>query len=422
MPNTAGTAELIAALSGGGRIENAAYGREANRILDAQNARAMLDKRVVDAAMAARTNESQRGLPSAFSSAIRSMEPNQSTFGKDQIAALGPILLQGGYTASDFDKMMQIMSRAAMDRAAGEAGLTPMNQASQTFNMGAVPGIEEIGDLIVRGNLTANPQVDTVLTELNAGANASAGAPGVREQEIQDLMRMINPDTNRPFTRPEAVRKKEWEDVRVDNQGNVIAVDSFNRAADSVLLGGDQPSPPIPAPPPGGTMMELASVGTGLMAAGSDIFARTVSLFGFNPNFAASQAMGQMKSMALQIINSQRQNPRFSEGERTDLLKRFNVEPGMFRSEGYAISQLQALKQVLTTVAAQNDADAADPRLTTKERGAARNHAREARNSIALIGEIPGQTTEGASFLQDLDLDNMTPEEIEEAHNRWKQR
>lgn len=46
---TQGTADLIAALTGGGSLEDAAYMRSANRILDAQNKQSMMDKRVIEA-------------------------------------------------------------------------------------------------------------------------------------------------------------------------------------------------------------------------------------------------------------------------------------------------------------------------------------------------------------------------------------
>lgn len=47
--STVGTADLVQALTGGGSVEDAAYAKMANRILEAQNKQAMLDKRVLDA-------------------------------------------------------------------------------------------------------------------------------------------------------------------------------------------------------------------------------------------------------------------------------------------------------------------------------------------------------------------------------------
>ena len=85
-----GIAELVSAAVGGGRAEDLAYAQMANRIVDAQSKRALLDQRVAEAAkakdiMRSRGNfeRNSMDLPAAVRFAILSDMADQYKYGQE---------------------------------------------------------------------------------------------------------------------------------------------------------------------------------------------------------------------------------------------------------------------------------------------------------------------------------------------------
>ena len=407
MQSFPGVRDFVAAVTGGNTLEQAGFDAAQDRLLRQRSSQALIDKRLEEAAIAKRQNEAQE--------AISGLSTIDSGVNQGQALAAGGFNLNT--FASGIDQIIQSERRKELEQQRLTEGFTPGNALVQAFKPELVKGVDIEGGIGVRNQFGADQSIDETITDaLNSMElkKAKTGAIGAKEREIQYFMEVLG------LTREDAVKQAfDKTGVRVDSLGNIINVDEIAGTARSVPLGGGISREETPAPPPGGTMMELAAVGTGLAPVTSDAFAKVSSLFGGDPDFAPTRAIAQVKSMAIQVINSQRLNSKFTDSERKDLLKRFDLDPKLLRSSGTLIANLQALKNTLEIKAEQAEADARRTDITTQAIGDARNSARLSRNAIALIGDtrlgsaIPS-IRNGRQPQQMEGFENLTPEEQQE--------
>jgi hypothetical protein len=99
---------------------------------------------------------------------------------------------------------------------------------------------------------------------------------------------------------------------------------------------------------PKSSFFDLAATGTGFVPVLVSGVARNVPLNAagnIGPEFQQSTAM--LDSMTNRVVNTLQENPRFAEGERTQILKELKLAPRLFSNKNGYINQIIALDNVL---------------------------------------------------------------------------
>jgi hypothetical protein len=99
---------------------------------------------------------------------------------------------------------------------------------------------------------------------------------------------------------------------------------------------------------PKSSFFDLAATGTGFVPVLVSGVARNVPLNAagnIGPEFQQSTAM--LDSMTNRVVNTLQENPRFAEGERTQILNELKLAPRLFSNKNGYINQIIALDNVL---------------------------------------------------------------------------
>ena len=392
-----GTAELVSSFAGGGQLEDAAYARQAKRIMDVQNSQAQLNKRVQEAYDLSRQNKSRDQFPNTYAAAITNMDPGQTTFGPNQMAALIPAMASvNGWDFSDaaggLDKNMESLLRMAMANATREASFTPVNQAALAFDPKPVPTLERDGDVFLRDNLTADPSVDQLVSGMNAafGATSDKSGVGAKDQrEIASLKRQINPTTGQNFTQSEAenivydIRKMGINSV----SGEPFVMDAVGESVNYIEPGGGTTGLPLPSVPDDETYFEQANKGTGPKNKFDALWAQVASLIpGTNPDFESTEAITNMTANLQTMIRSLSINDKNAVSEQERLLEWINVQPGWFKSPQLIQSRVRGLDNALRQRMRKALFDMGDDSLAPALKRDAQNDVKMIRQTLDMIG------------------------------------
>jgi hypothetical protein len=387
-----GTADLMAALTGGNSVENAAYMQQAQRILNVQNAQMRLDDKVREAHEAVqeqkRTDMGRKGI----SALLTSIDP-KTGMSSNELAGLVNYALMMGMenNAGGFvDDLGQLTRRIGMGQAADEANITPINRIAFQENLDAVPTLDQVGKLMVRGNYTAEPVIDALATGMNTTQEGKL-AGDQRERKIRDVMAQNNPATGQRFNRAEAVNivdRHMTMDIN-DATGNVVLSNLIDGTAIEVPLSGGTSGVPPMAPEEGRTLFELAGAATGVANSIQDLYARGVTLFGADADLSATSAIQTINTSMQSMIRALTVNPKFPVAEQDRILEEIKIRPGMFTSVAVMQSRMESIAQDLMLRAEQAERDAADQSMPQATRAAQRQNAADIRNFLPILG-VPG--------------------------------
>lgn len=157
MANTQGTADLISALTGGGGLEEAAYSKAAQRIMDAKATQAMMDKRIEDAnlvrdQMRARGNYERNpeevkfavlaGLGKDFNQGMQGVGHQQSNQGQAEALAIARQIQKDGGSPEDVLNALIAASKGTLlgpgnVRVGEQAGARIDEDVAQALQAGA---------------------------------------------------------------------------------------------------------------------------------------------------------------------------------------------------------------------------------------------------------------------------------------------
>lgn len=433
-----GVADLVAALTGGDKLEQDAYSQAATRIAQAQASQALMDERVQKAYALKRENQKKEFLPKLISSILSDPErtPN-SPLTDNQNAALMGAFLEAGYTGADSASAIEGMIENALRQqaylGAGDQGFTPFNQAAATFQMKPVDTLTKVGDLVVRDNLTSNPLVDAVMTAQNSIAGANADKAGVakgKDAEIQYYVNVLG------MSMEDAVKKAYGRKrIQMDELGNVVSIDDtapLDNAVISVPITGATTGQPIPAPKPGDTLYEMASDATGPGNYAVGAAGRVADLIpGVDlPEWAQPtvEAQAKFKSNMRTLVRSLSETRAFREQEY--ILSELSTMPALLKGEGTLQTQIDSLRDVLQRMLAQEERDSQDPAVGRESQKLAQANASKIRNFLPVLGgsnqssaaEItPQMRSEAEAALMDVPgfVDDLSPDEQERLIRVW---
>lgn len=394
----AGAADLVAALTGGDKLEQDAYSQAAQRIASAQAAQSLMDKRVQEAYALKKQNETRDRFGNVFASVVTNRPEGQIALSNNELATLVPMMLAGGYgTANDAISALETLNQA-FGRQATVAGAQQMNyrpdvvgalafDPKQAADIGTV---EKVGDLLLTGNRSENPQVEAIMTALNAKTAAASDKSGrgtENERKIQAIMQRINPETNAPYTRQEAEDRVWFEDINVNAvTGQPFLENTVTQQISPLELtnpGGDKPAPTVPS---GQTFYDLAGKATGPANMASDLWARASSLVGGNPDFGATQAIENVTVNLQQIIRGLSISDRNPVTEQERLLEWIKLEPGWLTSPATFKARVTGANNALRAKLEASKRDAADYTLPPQLQKAAQQDVRTVTQALNVLG------------------------------------
>lgn len=395
-----GVAGLVAALSGGGGLEQAAYDKAMQRMLDQKNTQAQIDQRVQEAYMLARQNEAQQGLDEV----IQRFDPRNPDSVKALTSRLGLASGLTGNWSGNIENISNALVRPDVYQGRLDEGMTDPNALTNAFLKNEmVPGVAKIGDVVVDNLYSKSPTVNEPITNRMAAASAAgdkAGTKGVREQKIQDAMDLYGMDRG---TAVAFVDNYIKQDIN-EKTGNVvrtnilpegaISIPGYGAATEIPMQGGTSGVAPA-SPPSGQTFYELANYATGIENSMQDLIARGVTLFGADANMDATKAIQTINTGTNEMIRALSINPRFPVGEIERLRQEIKMTPGWFTSPDVMRGRMESVAQSLTTRMRQAERDAADPSLSNDIRQAQSDNAVAIRNFLPQLG-VPGYGGVGA--------------------------
>ena len=138
---------------------------------------------------------------------------------------------------------------------------------------------------------------------------------------------------------------------------------------------------------PKSSFFDLAATGTGFVPVLVSGVARNVPLSAagnIGPEFQQSTAM--LESMTNRVVNTLQENPRFAEGERTQILDEIRLAPKLFSNKNGYINQIIALDNVLEGIEVKTRSIQAE----TKTGITARNNATKKLEELAGVRELLG--------------------------------
>lgn len=151
-----------------------------------------------------------------------------------------------------------------------------------------------------------------------------------------------------------------------------------------VALGGE--SEPIPEPPAGETLWDLAGAATGLIPGAIGLGSKVLSVGNINPETTAVRAQQIFKNAHGILIRSMLINPRMLGKEIEMLNKELDITPKFLRGEG-TLHELQiALDKSLRLRVAQAERDSNDVNLPEDVRKAQAINASAMKNYLAIMG------------------------------------
>lgn len=393
MAGTQGIADLVGALTGGAGIENAAYDRQAARMLEAREKQAMLDKRMQEAALVADQMRSRGNFER------NSMDmPPEVRFAI--MAGMGSDFNQG---TQGMLNQQEFTNRNRLEGARLDEGFTLGNAVANALQPtpNIVGTVERVGDLLVSGNQGANPQVEQIMTALNAAAGAASdksGTKGVREQKIQDAMQLYKMDRGTAAAFVDGYIKQDINEYT----GNVvrqnilpegsISLPGYGPATEIPITGGMSDVPP-PAPPPGESLYDIAPVATGIGPTTQDLLAKTVTLFGGSADMEPTAAIQTMNTSIQDMVRALSINPRFPVAEQERIIREINLKPGLLTSPETLRSRMASIAKSLELRAAQAERDANDPSLSRSIRQAQSDNAVMIRNFLPKLGASSSKQT-----------------------------
>jgi hypothetical protein len=138
---------------------------------------------------------------------------------------------------------------------------------------------------------------------------------------------------------------------------------------------------------PKSSFFDLAATGTGFVPVLVSGVARNVPLNAagnIGPEFQQSTAM--LESMTNRVVNTLQDNPRFAEGERTQILNELKLAPRLFSNKNGYINQIIALDNVLEGI----ETKTRNIQSETKTGISARNAATKKLEELAAVRDLLG--------------------------------
>jgi hypothetical protein len=138
---------------------------------------------------------------------------------------------------------------------------------------------------------------------------------------------------------------------------------------------------------PKSTFFDLAATGTGFVPVLVAGFARNVPLDvagTIKPEFQQSTTM--LNSMTNRVVNTLQENPRFAEGERTQILSELKLDPSLLTNKNAYINQIIALDNVIEGIEKKTQTILSTPKVGVDKRQEATKKLEEIRALRELLG------------------------------------
>jgi len=392
VPSTAGLGDLVAAFTGGGQLEQDAYSKAALRLMSAQNTQAQMDKTVQQAYDLKKQSSNKEAFGNILAELGPEMQGQNYQITPEQLSNAMRYGVGGGVTdpAGMLSKLQKEFMSQRMLEGRSKEMTDPNAVASAYFEQKPVATVQKIGDLMVEGGYGSNPQVNQIMTAMNAVAGSAADKSGrgtEKERQIQAIMQRIDPETGKNYTRQEAEDRVWFEDINVNAvTGQPFLKNSVTQQISPVELtgaGGDTPSPSVPQ---GETFYDLAGQATGPANMAKDLWARASSLVGGSPDFESTQAIENITVNLQQIIRGLSISDRNPVTEQERLLEWIKLEPGWLTSAGTFRARVSGANKALTAKLAASERDAADYTLPPQIQKAAQQDVRTVTQALNVLG------------------------------------
>ena len=363
----AGVGDLVAALTGGSAIEQAAYDKATLRMLDAQAKQIDMDKKVQEAYALSRKNSGREAFGNLFATIGPELQGQNYQLTPEQMSSFYQYGTQGDI--SDIENVIkgfqqQAMRNRLLEGSLGE-GMTDPNAVARAF-FTANPMVETVqkqGDLLIRGNYGANPVIDALMTKENAIAGASAdksGAGGVREAKIQDAMRQFG------FDRGTAVK---YVDGYIDVKPNPVTgklefTDAINVQGQRIPYTGPGANVPFPAAPEGESLSENVGAATGPISAIGAVAAKVQSILNLPVSERQKEFVRtrqQFRASTNQLVKAFVENPRMPVAEQQWVRQEIDLLPKVFDTPEIMIERMKSLYDNLNRRIARYDVIINDP-------------------------------------------------------------
>jgi hypothetical protein len=419
----AGAADLVSALTGGDRIEQQAYSEAAQRIVNAQAAQALMDKRVEEANRLARESAGQKATGRALAAFLTAPGREVGTpLSEREMASLMMTAVQGGVPLNQLGSATDDINKMLLRGGAYNAALGNPDQFSDynrfvfSHNMEEMPAFEAVGDLAVR-NLYGNAQVDPALTEQMNQATARSdrsGAATEKERRILRLMQRIDPETGQLYTRQRAEDLVLFEEVIINPVTGEAAIhNSVSQTVEPIAPTGMGETPVMPPVPLSESFYGAAPEGTGPRAIANDLWARGSSLVGGNPDFTATTAISNITTNLQQIIRGLSINDKNAVTEQERLLEWLKLEPSFFTSPATFRARISGLNDALMNKLEKSRYQATDQTLAPKLRRDAQNDVRTAMTALNVLGHPKWMWTQVPEDLKETVRSELV------AHPQW---
>lgn len=138
---------------------------------------------------------------------------------------------------------------------------------------------------------------------------------------------------------------------------------------------------------PKSTFFDLAATGTGFVPVLVAGFARNVPLNvagTIKPEFQQSTTM--LTSMTNRVVNTLQENPRFAEGERTQILSELKLDPSLLTNKNAYINQIIALDNVIEGIEKKTQTILSTPKVGIDKRQEANKKLEEIKAMRELLG------------------------------------
>jgi len=138
---------------------------------------------------------------------------------------------------------------------------------------------------------------------------------------------------------------------------------------------------------PKSTFFDLAATGTGFVPVLVAGFARNVPLDvagTIKPEFQQSTTM--LTSMTNRVVNTLQENPRFAEGERTQILSELKLDPSLLTNKNAYINQIIALDNVIEGIEKKTQTILSTPKVGIDKRQEATKKLEEIKAMRELLG------------------------------------
>jgi hypothetical protein len=353
MASTAGTAELVAALTGGAGIEADAFGAEYKRLVDAQAAQALMTERMQKAAGLERQNVNAAWVQA---NPIDWRNPEAIT-----PEALTRVLLAGvGGDPKNLTGALRggqdYWARQELLKAAREQGMTDANALAWMAQSSPelVPGVEMLDRTAVE-NLYGEPgtqEVNKVISQLNAGYRAGSdesGRTAQDERRIAALMQTINPATGKPFTELEAKQHEYQKEVAWNPKtGRVEWVDTV-RGRFGVVPPEDSPlADGFPPAPIGQSLTENVGYSSGLfnsILAAWAIPARWLNIPETQREQLTQRARQQFRANTNMLVQAFLNNPKAPVAEQQFVRRELGLLPEVLDDPVLMLQRMKSLHQ-----------------------------------------------------------------------------